>query len=165
MANIKRQAGSTMMEVLVSMLVLSFGMLGMAGVQSVSLRGNQSAYYRTMATTLSTDMVDRMRANLAGVSDGGYDDEDGAATASCFTAGGCTDVQMAAQDILDWEAAVTATLPGGSSVVCVDSTPGDGTAAANACDSTGSIYAVKIWWDDNRDGTASTQNVTSFQPL
>mgnify|MGYP003681077830 CR=1 FL=1 len=112
-----RQSGTTLMEVLVSLLVLSFGMLGMAGVQGVSLRGNQAAYYRTMATTFSGDIVERMRANMTGVDSGGYDDVAGAATASCFTAAGCSSAQMAAQDVLDWTAGVAAAFPlGGSSI-------------------------------------------------
>jgi type IV pilus assembly protein PilV len=160
-----KQSGTTLMEVLVSLLVLSFGMLGMAGVQGVSLRGNQAAYYRTMATTLSTDIVERMRANLAAVDAGSYDDIAGAATANCFTATGCTGAQMAAQDVLDWTASVAAALPLGAAAVCLDSTPTDGTAAANGCDGLGDIYAIKLWWDDDRDGTADQVFRTTFQPL
>lgn len=162
---LSRQSGTTLMEVLVSLLVLSFGMLGMAGVQGVSLRGNQSAYFRTMATTLSTDIVERMRANIAAVEAGGYDDVAGSATATCFTVAGCTGVQMAAQDVLDWTANVAAALPLGAAVVCLDSSPTDGTAAANACDGAGNVYAIKLWWDDDRDGTADQVFRTTFQPL
>ncbi|PCI74652.1 MAG: type IV pilus modification protein PilV [SAR86 cluster bacterium] len=164
-ARLSRHSGSTLIEVLVSLLVLSFGMLGMAGVQGVSLRGNQAAYFRTMATTISVDIIERMRANIVGVDDGDYDDATGAATANCFTAIGCSSAQMATQDILDWSATVAAALPLGASVVCLDSTPTDGTAAANACDGAGSIYAIKLWWDDDRDGTADQAFRTTFQPL
>ncbi len=136
----------------------------MASVQTVSLRNNQTAYYRTQATSLSLDMVERMRANIAGVQDGAYDDVAGAATASCFTVAGCTRVQMANQDILDWSAQVAAALPGGASVVCIDSTGDDGTPAANACDGIGRVYAIKIWWDDDRDGTANQRYVTTTRP-
>jgi len=153
------------MEVLVSLLVLSFGMLGMAGVQGVSLRGNQAAYFRTMATNLSTDIVERMRANLSAVDGGSYDDATGSATATCFTTTGCTGEQMAAQDILDWTANVAAALPLGAAVVCLDSTPTDGTAASTACDGAGTIYAIKLWWDDDRNGTADQVFRTTFQPL
>ena len=161
----KKQQGSTLIEVLIALLVLSFGMMGMAGVQSVSLRGNQAAYFRTQATTLSMDIVERMRANLTGVGAGAYNNVTGAATASCFTTAGCTSTQMAAQDMSDWLAQVTALLPEGTAVVCLDSGGDDGTAAAFACDNTGAIYAIKIWWDDNRDGTANERYVTTFQPL
>ena len=158
-------AGTSLIEVLVSLLILAGGMLGIASVHAVSLRANQAAYYRTMATTLSMDMIERMRANKTGVDVNGYDDVAGAATASCFTVASCTPAQMAAQDVLTWEAQVTASLPAGSSVVCLDSTGNDGTAIANACDGLGNVYAIKIWWDDDRDGTAEARYVTTMQPL
>jgi type IV pilus assembly protein PilV len=161
---IKRQGGTTLMEVLVSLLVLSAGMLGMAGLQTVSLRNNQSAYFRTQATALSLDMVERLRANISGVEAGTYNNVAGGATASCFTVAGCNGAQMAGQDILDWEAQVAAALPGGQAVVCLDSTGNDGTPGSENCDSLGSVYAIKIWWDDNRDGTANQRYVTTAQP-
>lgn len=73
----KKQHGSTLIEVLIALLVLSFGMMGMAGVQSVSLRGNQAAYFRTQATSLSMDIVERMRANLTAVGAGDYNNVSG----------------------------------------------------------------------------------------
>lgn len=157
--------GTTLMEVLVSLLVLSFGLLGIAGVQSVSLRNNQAAYYRTQATMLTSEIIERMRANKVGVDNDAYDNVAGAATPACFTAAGCTPGQMAAQDILDWSADIPAALPGGVGVVCLDSTGNDGTAAAPACDGAGTIYAVKIFWDDNRDGTANQSLITIWRPL
>lgn len=158
-------AGSSLIEVLVSLLVLSGGLLTMAGVHAVSLRANQAAYYRTQATTLTTDIVERMRANKTGVALGAYDNVPGAATASCFTTASCTSAQMAAQDILNWSNQIAAVFPAGTSVVCVDSTGNDGTAAAPACDGLGNVYAVKIWWDDDRDGTAEQRYVTTMQLL
>lgn len=160
----QRQDGTTLMEVLVSLLVLSGGMLGMASVQTVSLRNNQTAYYRTQATALSGDMVERLRANIAGVQTSSYDDVAGAETATCFTAVGCNAAQMAGQDIFDWSAQVTAALPGGASIVCLDSTGNDGTPGTENCDGLGRVYAIKIWWDDNRDGTANQRYVTTTQP-
>lgn len=157
--------GTTLMEVLVSLLVLSFGLLGIAGVQSVSLRNNQAAYFRTQATMLTSEIIERMRGNKVGVENSAYDNVAGAATAACFTAAGCTPAQMAAQDILDWSAGVTAALPGGVGVVCLDSTGTDGTAAAPACDGAGTVYAVKIFWDDTRDGNANQSLMTNWRPL
>lgn len=157
--------GTSLIEVLVSLLVLSGGLMGMAGVQAVSLRNNQAAYYRTQATTLTLDIIERMHANKTGVDNGNYDNVAGGATAACFTAAGCTAAQMAAQDILDWTAQVNAALPGGDAVVCLDSTGDDGTTAAPACDGLGNVYAVKLWWDDDRDGNANARYVTTTQPL
>lgn len=159
------QAGSTLIEVLISLLVFSGGMLGIAGVQGVSLRANQAAYYRTLATTFTQDIVERMRANTAGVDAGNYHNIAGAATASCFTAAGCNRAQMAGQDVFDWKAAIAAAMPMGVATVCRDSTMPDGTAAAFACDGVGTMYAVKIFWDSNRDGTADQRFTTTFRPL
>jgi type IV pilus assembly protein PilV len=163
-ANNKSQQGSTLIEVLVSLVVLAGGLLGMSGLQTVSLKNNQSAYARTQATMFANDMAERMRANLAGLDAGNYNNAAGAATAACFTPAGCTPQQMAQQDILDWSAAITAFLPGAASVVCRDATQQDGTPAAVACDNAGTVYAIKIWWDDDRDGVAEQRYVLSFQP-
>ena len=162
---IRHQAGTSLIEVLVSLLILSGGMMGMAGLQTVSLRANQNAFFRTQATTMTVDIVERMRANIAAVEAGDYNDIAGAATAACFTVAGCSDAQMAAQDILDWTAAVAAELPEGDSVVCLDSSPNDGASGADACSNSGAIYAIKIYWDGDRSGTADELYVTSFQPL
>ena len=157
--------GSSLIEVLVSLLVISGGLLGVAAMYSVSMRNNQAAYYRSQATTLGIDMVERMGANKRGVVAGDYNDGAGAATAACFTTPGCTPAQMAAQDVLDWSTRVAAVLPGGDSVVCIDSSGNDGTAAAQACDNAGRIYAVKIWWDDDRDGVAEMRYTSTWRPL
>lgn len=159
-----RSVGSTLIEVLVSLLVLSGGLLSMGGLQTISLKNNQSAYYRTQATVFANDMAERMRGNISAVDTGGYNNVVGAATAACFTTAGCTPAQLAAQDIDDWEDQIATALPGGDSVVCLDATQEDGTTAAMACDNTGSVYAIKIWWDDDRDGTAEQRYVLSFQP-
>ena len=54
--------GSTLLEVLVSIVVLSIGLLGLAGLQATSMKSNHSAYMRSQATLLAYDLADRMRA-------------------------------------------------------------------------------------------------------
>ena len=58
------QKGYGLIEVLVSVLVLSIGLLGLAGLQTQSLRFNNEAYFRTQATLLAMDMSDRLRTNF-----------------------------------------------------------------------------------------------------
>ena len=60
-----RQRGVSMIEVLVSIIVLSIGLLGMAALMATSLRNNQSATFRTEATNLAYNYIDMMRANKA----------------------------------------------------------------------------------------------------
>ncbi|MEZ5516489.1 MAG: type IV pilus modification protein PilV [Gammaproteobacteria bacterium] len=158
------QHGSTMIEVLVALLIFSFGLLGMAALQSSSIVANQSAYFRTQAISYANDMADRMRANIRGVTSSSYDDVTGTSTGSCYTASNCTPAQMAANDVFEWNAAIAAALPGGAAVVCLDSSPDDGTPALTGCSGGGDIYAVKVWWDDDRDGTAEQRVVLELSP-
>lgn len=156
--------GATLIEVLISLLILSVGLLGMTGLQTVSLRNTQSAYLRTQASIASNDVVERIRANLQGVEANSYEGNAGSATAACNTIAGCSSTQLAANDIAEWKAALAADLPVGAGTVCTDATPEDGTPGAPACDGVGDLYAVKIWWDEDRDGVAEKRFSLSFRP-
>lgn len=152
----RQQSGFTMLEVLISMVIIAFGLLGVAGLQAFALKNNQSANLRSAATMLSGDIADRMRANPnAAAFDGSYNQPTlGAyttAVAACGTTG-CTATELAQNDLFEWQQRIAATLPGGFGIVCVDSTPHDGlTAATPDCNNTGTTnYVVKIWWTDDR---------------
>lgn len=147
------QSGFSLIEVLVAVIVLSIGLVGVAGLQAVSLQNNQSAFMRSQATALAYDLADRMRANVPGANAGMYDPTAKAATAGCKSASGCTTQQMAENDLYEWSAAIATYLPDGEGFVCIDSTSDDGTGVGDPqCDGAGTLLAVKIWWDDNRDG-------------
>lgn len=160
----RRQQGASLIEVLVSMTILAVGILGINAMQTATLKSNQNSYMRTQAVYLAQDIVERMRSNGQGVAAGNYNNPAPVLTAACQTAAGCTAAQMAAHDVAQWQAAVAAALPSGAGVVCLDASPDDGTPAAPACSNTGTLYTVKIWWDDNRDGTVSERYVMPFQP-
>ena len=55
--------GFTLIEVLISMVILAIGLLGLAAMQTISLRDNQDAHYYQQATLLAYEMQDRIRAN------------------------------------------------------------------------------------------------------
>jgi type IV pilus assembly protein PilV len=61
----KSERGVGLIEVLIALLVLSFGMLGMAGLQMWSLKYNQSAMERGMAVVETHTIADAMRADRA----------------------------------------------------------------------------------------------------
>lgn len=148
------QSGFTLIEVLVSMLILSIGLIGVAALQGVSLKNTQSAFMRTQASALAYDLADRMRANLASADSNLYDPGTAAIVTGCRSTTGCTPLDLAKNDLAEWNAALATYLPMGQGFVCVDSTPNDGASAASpACDGNGTQHAVKIWWDENRDGT------------
>lgn len=66
----KHARGISLIEVLVAVLVLSIGLLGLAALQSLSIRAGQSAYYRTQATNLAYEVADFARVNRSAVVDG-----------------------------------------------------------------------------------------------
>jgi len=182
--SVTRQHGFSMLEVMIAVLVVSLGLLGLAGLQTVGLRNNSSASQRTVATALAYEMADRMRANFASVLAGDYNYPNYSATASagqttanCLNTTGCTSTQLALEDLYEWNQQICAQLPQSTScsaggagpwgVVCVDSTPNDGTPAAPACDNVaGGSYVIKIWWLEDRNNPAIPLKlwVTSFQP-
>lgn len=56
-------AGFSLIEVMIAILVMAFGLLGFALLQTMSVRFAQSSNYRTQATNLASDMLDQMRSN------------------------------------------------------------------------------------------------------
>ena len=56
-------SGFTLLEVLITLIVLSVGLLGLAGLQTMSLRNNHDAYLRNQATIQANDLVERLRGS------------------------------------------------------------------------------------------------------
>ena len=114
-----KKAGFSIVEALVALVVLSVGMLGIAGLYVTTLRSGGSAMARLQAVNLANDIGDRIRANrLAGMA---YDTA-AAAPANNNCVGGavnCTRVQMAAEDLFVWINQVNASLPGNPTATVV----------------------------------------------
>ena len=162
-------SGFTMLEVLIAILVIAVGLLGLAGLQVVSLKQGQSAYHRTVATQLANDMSDRMRGNMNGVLANAYNrtginTDYAVAVAACNTTTGCVAANLAQNDAFEWQQLVSSLLPGGEGIVCIDSVPNDGTSGTiHGCDGTlppnpneRPLHAIKIWWSDDRSDANPT---------
>ena len=172
-------AGFTLLEVLIAIVVVAFGLLGLAGLQVFALKNNTSASQRVTATNLATDIIDRMKANFQGVVAGGYNQSSTGSyntqVTSCNQPGGCGFAALAQNDLYEWSRQVSAALPGGTGLVCLDSTPPPTninvtpTPASPECDGTGgTLYVVKIFWYDDRSRTNTTATrkylFTAFNP-
>lgn len=146
------QRGFTLVEVLVTLVIFGFGMLGVAGLQMVSLANMDSAQFRSVASLKANEMAERIRANGGAAYDGVPGADNKCRTAHYAsrneTPSNCTPAQMAADDVWDWNTELADRLPSGSGLVCIDSTPDDGVPGAAACDGTGSALAVKVWWTE-----------------
>ena len=128
------QTGSSLIEILVTTLILSIGLLGLAALQANSLRFNQDAYFRSVATSQTDIMVDRMHANLAGVSNGLYDNISGiGSNPGCST---CTSAEVAQRDAFEWNSQNNTLLPSGQGTVTV----------------AGDVHTITLRWDGRRTG-------------
>ena len=136
-------AGFSLLEVLIAFLILTIGLLGMAGLQATSLRNNHSTYLRSQAIIHAYDIMDRMRANKAAALAGNYarDFGDSKPTQTCSSA--CSASNMALADQNGWVDAVSR-LPSGDGSIAVTNT---------------GAATVIVRWDDVRD----SNNLTSFQ--
>jgi type IV pilus assembly protein PilV len=111
----RQEQGFGLIESLVSLVVVSVGMIGIAALYGQGLGASRTALYRTQAVNLASDMADRIRVNrVAGAAYGGA----AAANVNCEPGGaGCTPAQMAAHDLAVWSTQLAQQLPAGVGVV------------------------------------------------
>lgn len=133
------QKGVTMIEVLVAIIVLSIGLLGLAGLQSAGLTYNQSASFRSTATMMTYSILDSMRANRTGAMNGSYNIAIGASIPSGST--------IPEQDLNNWLNELALRLPAGTGAVDVVS----------------NVVTVTIQWDDSRGTLAAQQFILTTQ--
>ena len=109
------QSGFSLIESMVALVVVSVGMIGIAGLYGQGLSAGRTALYRTQAVNLAADMSDRIRENRLGGADyGGMP-----ANNSCDppAAVNCTPPQMAQHDLWVWTNQLAALLPNGTGTV------------------------------------------------
>jgi type IV pilus assembly protein PilV len=160
----KTHTGFTLIEVLIAMLVLAIGLLGLAALQTYTLRSNLDAYNHSQVTQLLYDMADRMRTNSKTVDGNGIviantilasyvttntlDDprtknQTVSSTHNCRKVGtACTAANMVEYDLIEWSNTITGIpLPMGRG--CITTTNNIN-------------FNIYITWDDNRSGTIDT---------
>ena len=155
------QYGSILLEGLITIVVVSMGVLALAVLQAQALNLNGASLLRSKATFLANEMADRARANLPAVVAGGYNALSGTPANPGCVSTGCTTAQLAQNDYFEWTSSLAAQLPGGTGIVCLTSTPTTGTPAAPACDGAGNVLAIKIWWAEK---SGQTLFYTTFRP-
>lgn len=133
-----KQIGSSLIEILVTILIVGFGLLGVAGVIANGLKDNHSSYARSQASWLATDIIDRMRSNRIAAEATEYN------LTFATTPSGTT---VAAYDLIAWRKALAATLPAGKGSVSMDAFK---------------KVSVSVQWDDSRGANgSSTQTFVS----
>lgn len=140
---LRRQRGDTMIEVLVTIIIIAVGVLGTAALQVTTLKNLSSSHSASIAAIVTADFGERMRANptAALANDYVHAAAPGTAAADC-AANACTMTQLAAYDIDTWWADLTTVLPAGT-----------GEVTRNAGTNT---FVLTVRWDEDRSGNTGT---------
>jgi len=118
-----KQCGFSMIEVLVTVLVLSIGLLGISALQLNGLKQNQNALQLTEATFLAYGIVDRMRANQTNAADYNIGLDAGAAQGS-----------VSGDDLMAWKTNLETKLPAGKGSI----------------ETVGTLFLITVQWDDSK---------------
>lgn len=134
-----RHAGMTLIEVLVTLVIISVGLLGVAALQITTVRNNQDAYVRSQAAMLASDMLDRMRANRT--------DTAGISKAQRYVAAIGEDAPDTPEgaEVANWRTVLQAQLPRGEGGIAYD-------VATN-------LVTITIQWSE-RAGQAADRTLT-----
>lgn len=140
--SVRRQRGVSLIESLVSVLILAIGLLGMLAMQGAALRNNQSANERSMAVMASYSIADAMRANRVAALAGAYNY---ALTANCAAPAGATQANL---DVQQWLTTLRADL---SPTAC-----GSIACASGLC-------TITVAWNDTRGAQGLAQQQLTTQ--
>ena len=133
------QRGVSLIEVLVAVVVLTIGLLGLAGLQANGMKVSLSSHYRAQAAQLAQDMADRMRANVASARAGKF--------TRALSAADETDINKELAEINNWMARVRM-LPDGQGGISFDGTT--------------PLATITIQWDDSRGAVRGASATPPF---
>lgn len=139
--------GVTLIEVMISLVILAVGLLGIAAMHGLGTKFGNKAYFRSQAIAQAYDIVDRMRANPAAVIAGDYiQDPLPSASSSDCRSSACSAADLATYDLVAWNTLNGTVLPNGSGAVSI----------------AGLAITVVVNWveDNNSDGVAETKSVS-----
>lgn len=157
----QRTGGYTLVEVMVTVMVLSIGLAALGLLQVITVQNTYNANNRAMAVMSAEAMIDRVRANIQGYELGAYTSltaPTGSATA-CNSGSPCDFATIATSEYETWNLELAQNLPQGTGVLCMDGADGDvndGTPAAPAC--AGGVNVIKVFWRESSAGGGQGNN-------
>ncbi len=137
----RQQRGVSLLEVMISVLILGVGLLGIAAMQALALRGGQGSLESSQAVMQTTSIAEAMRANRLNA--GSY------AMAMTCTAG--SGGSLAQNDLAAWINALKRTI----------GTAGDSSTCGRIEALGNSRFRITVQWDDQRAGGSSTRQVAT----
>lgn len=153
--------GFTLIEVLVSTIILAIGLLGLASMQTLALKDNQDAFFFTQASSLAYEMSDRIAANSAEWRKSTIPTplssciSTDAVVVKCTTIAGCSKSEMAQYDFCVWRKNVISRI-GSTATADIDFSPkGTGVCAEGSAER----RCITISWSRNKKlGTNATSS-------
>jgi type IV pilus assembly protein PilV len=154
------QRGFTLLEVLITIVVIAGALLGTAGMQAYGLKLTQGSQFRTQAVFLAADIIERLETNNSGAKVGAYVRDpvvgSGRTPPACNNTAPCTDLQLADFDLGNFETRLVEQLPGVTAAI---------TMTPAAFPSVGPwTYTVTVTWQEVKyrpKGTASATGGSS----
>ncbi|WP_373568282.1 type IV pilus modification protein PilV [Marinimicrobium sp. ABcell2] len=134
-----RIRGVGLIEVLVTMIILSTALLTLTALQTRSLQFNHSAYLRSQANIFAYDILDRVRINWRELAAYNLELDDDAPTANA---------PLAQRDLGEWRALIEATLPGGSGGI--------------ECDNDTRVCTVTVRWEEQNTSGLESEDTSTF---
>jgi type IV pilus assembly protein PilV len=139
-----RAAGLTLVEILITLVIVSIGLLGVAGLHSYSMRNNYDALMRSHASALVSEITDRMRVNRNLVYTGGASEYQIAITDAAPAV--VTGSSQAVRDVAQWLGTLAAQLPNG-----------DGRIAINQVTR---VVTIEVQWGERGDGVTNASTMS-----
>lgn len=176
----RAESGFTLVEVLVAIVILAFGMLGTVGMQAFAIQANRDARLQAQAVAFARELAEMMRGNkeiavktTAAANPYLVTSMTMASPSYCMRVAnastGCTStLDVASAEMTDWLARVAAELPDARVTVCFDGAPYDANGLPQwTCNATGAdeIVFIKIGWtravtDKSQTGSAALERAS-----
>lgn len=122
-----KHSGASLLEVLIAIVIMSFGLLALGGLTAASIQYGKLAQFQTVGTQLASDITNRMRANVDGFVANSYNNtgvysptKAVVIVPACAIPTKCTANELAAIDITEWRNSLRLGLPGGDAYVLRD---------------------------------------------
>ena len=157
--------GFTLIENLITLVIISIGLIGLVKLQNMSYKVNTSASMESNAISLVRDMAERIRSNPKAFNT--YISNVGFKNSSCHSVLGCSEINMANHDIWEWQQQTNNTLPLSRLEICKTTQTAFSAHTGNnspldMCQTNGDRALVFIQWDHNGDGVLDDPPVFSL---